>query len=460
MNKNNSPFLESLFRLLAQRNWQFVSGAAIFLILFEAFELLHKNEPFNDPFHWVELLIYILLLILVGLLVGYLVKANAAQKHTMQILDYKHNVSLDLMNLENLDKLTSELVNLTRSIANADASRLYIYNPILERLELASSWYESDLKDKDFHGDCQKCLEMDSDIVSQVNICNPAHLDAAIDQVNAQEFCLSIYYGKSITALLRIKLKPGESLSETQKEIFENITPEIAAAIKIKQEQRMLSEMRLAKSTMAERRTISTFIHDQLGQNLGYLHLKLDQLSNSEDLKELNEIQTEIKRLRGVANDSYEIVRDILKKFQSETIPHFTNLIQEHARTISSRANFELDFKTIGSPVPLLPVAQQSIFSTFCEALSNVEKHSNASKVSVMVLWKDEILDIEVADNGKGFEPGLSLSADHFGLQIMRERMADLHGYLDINSSSDSGTIVSISIPYNSIMVKSNEHSK
>jgi signal transduction histidine kinase len=83
----------------------------------------------------------------------------------------------------------------------------------------------------------------------------------------------------------------------------------------------------------------------------------------------------------------------------------------------------------------------------FREVLNNVEKHANAKKVDVLVTWNERILDISVADNGLGFEPGAIDTDEHFGLEIMKERITSIKGRLSISSSTGAGTVVSISVP-------------
>jgi two-component system sensor histidine kinase DegS len=177
------------------------------------------------------------------------------------------------------------------------------------------------------------------------------------------------------------------------------------------------------------------------------MHLKLDQLVASETITHNADIRIELGRLRDIANESYEIVRDILKRMQPETIPHLTNLLREHAGTISRRSKFELDFQYVGKPVHLPANTQQLIFFTFREILSNVEKHACAQRVDILVTWSEQFLDITVADNGKGFDPSMVWSNEHFGLDIMHERISSINGRFVINSSIDTGTVVSLSIP-------------
>jgi signal transduction histidine kinase len=242
-------------------------------------------------------------------------------------------------------------------------------------------------------------------------------------------------------------MMPGSRLLQDDEQIFNSIGDEIVAVLQTSQDRKRLSEMQSAQVAMAERRIVSSFVHDQLGQNLGYMHLKLDQLSSSDEVKRLKSMRAELEKLREVANESYEIVRDILKKIQPETIPHLTNLLHEHAKTVSRRAKFELSFKSIGKPVHLPTNPQQLVFFTFREILSNIEKHAKANKVDVLVTWNENFLDISVADNGQGFDPDKVDNDEHFGMEIMKERIANIKGQLSINSSTGSGTVISISVP-------------
>jgi len=202
---------------------------------------------------------------------------------------------------------------------------------------------------------------------------------------------------------------------------------------------------------MAERRMVSAYVHDQLGQNLGYLHLKLDQLGSNKSINKFKELRAGLNQLQSVANESYEIVRDILQKIQPETIPHLANILQEHSRKISLRTGFSLNFRSIGNPINLLPEPQQTIFFIFYEILNNIEKHARANKVTVLVIWNGDCLDISISDNGIGFDSQITRDENHFGLAILHERITKLNGRLTIDSSIDSGTTVLISVPLDQI---------
>jgi signal transduction histidine kinase len=119
----------------------------------------------------------------------------------------------------------------------------------------------------------------------------------------------------------------------------------------------------------------------------------------------------------------------------------------EHARKISRRANFEIDFKTIGKPAPLSIDVNRAIFYVFEEALSNTEKYAQASKVNVLAEWGEDSFDLTISDNGIGFDPDKVDADQHFGLEILHERMDKVSGQVTLSSSEDSGTTVFVRVP-------------
>jgi len=448
LNRNDIPPFGRLINFIVKYNFPFIVISALLLCFFEIIEPIIKHESLTDGFHISELLFFLLLLALVRKLINYLIEVNTAQGRTLEIMKFKHDVSQKLAIPENWDSAKNELVRLLGELEGVFATRFQLYNPLSNKLEEETIWSAKSPSVINFSQDCQQCVAKHSvsGLSSGIHVCG--------EQDNSLEYCFPIAYGNSLFALLQIKLEAGALLSPKQIDNLESIVPEISLALMASQKQEALREMESTQTALAERREISTVIHDQLGQNLGFLHLKLDQLVDNEVVQKDQVVQTDVKRLRDIANEAYGIVRDILKATRSDTTPNITNLLQEQARSISRRAGFKLDFQSNGKPIPLPPVVQQSVFFTFCEILNNVEKHANAGKVTVLVTWNDGILDVSVTDDGNGFEPEHVLGKNRFGLQIMRERISGIKGSLMINSSYKEGTIVSMSVPLKSATVK------
>ena len=440
-------FLKSFAERLESWRWLILAFIGLSLLWVEIQEFF-VLRVLDQPFHYFEVFQYAVLLISTGLLTELFARSNRAHKQAVKILEYKHRLSMEFANTDDWESLIQKLATMPGKITDVEETYLLISNPLSGKFETAWHWTEEaqspHTKKWDPTIPCKECLDKSSNDKTALHMCHKD--DASLFYVYSME----VSNQNIPTTILRFRVKPEAILSRNEEEIFNNIRDEITIALQASQDRKRLSEMQSAEVAMAERRIVSSYVHDQLGQNLGYLHLKLDQLGANESAIQSKEVRKDLKHLQEVANESYEIVRDILKKIQPETIPHLTNLLREHAKTVSRRANFSLDFKSMGNPIHLATNTQQLIFFTFREILSNVEKHADANHVEVLVIWNDGLLDISVADNGKGFDPSLVQKDEHFGLEIMQERIATIKGKLVINSSTDSGTVVSLSIPVES----------
>jgi nitrate/nitrite-specific signal transduction histidine kinase len=443
-----SQVLKRPAEALEKWRWLILAVIGLSLLWVETQEFL-VLRVLNQAFHYLEVVQYAVLLTSTGVLIELFARSNRAHRQALKILEYKHRLNLELTASEDWEALLDKITRIPGEITTADEAYLLVENPLTGRFEKTAHWQAEEQSVNGYTWDplkpCKHCLEKPTNGNGRftIHLCRDSEKNPSFPQT----YSLTMRDQSFPATVLKFKLKQGRHLSQEEEETLKNIGDEIIAALKANQDRKRLSEMQSAQIAMAERRFVSSFVHDQLGQNLGYIHLKLDQLHNDERTSLPKEIRSEMERLRDVANESYEIVRDILKKIQPETIPHLTNLLHEHARTVSRRAKFQLEFKTIGKASHLPTHTQQLIFFAFREILNNVEKHSRADKVQILVTWNERFLDICVADNGRGFDPSTVDNHEHFGLSIMRERIAAINGQLSINSSTETGTVVSLSVP-------------
>lgn len=440
-------YSERILQRLGKHSWLVISSILVLLILFELFELFQKKESLSDPYHLIEIAFFAIILTFLGLMINLFIKENLAKTRTMEILDFKHQLSLKLIEFEDWGKLVSELVKLPGSIASVEATQLHVFNPISRMMEDVSDWNNGEVEDIFFQSDCQKCLEEHEITDLLVSPCFSSGDEAEVGANQSKEYCLPVIYINTLFALIKFKLKPGENLSDEQIEIFESIRPEIALALKVAWEQRRLSEMKLAETALAERHSVSTYLHDNLSQNLAYLCLKLEQLALEDEQVGLHPARSYLQSMQDAAQTSYEIVRDMLENTHAKTTPNLINLIRANAKKVSERAHFKISIKEVGKEVPILPELQQTAFYVFQEALNNVEKHARAKKVNVLVNWSEDKLNLTVSDDGLGFNPQGLNGSNHFGFDIMRERVDKVNGRVDIQSSVNSGTKVTIVIP-------------
>ena len=104
-------------------------------------------------------------------------------------------------------------------------------------------------------------------------------------------------------------------------------------------------------------------------------------------------------------------------------------------------------FTQEGQSQPLDPLLVHNIHQLFREALNNIDHHAQANLVETSLVWMDDQLTMTIRDDGCGFETRAAMKENHFGLEIMRERVELMHGEIWIDSSPGCGSMISISIP-------------
>jgi two-component system NarL family sensor kinase len=97
--------------------------------------------------------------------------------------------------------------------------------------------------------------------------------------------------------------------------------------------------------------------------------------------------------------------------------------------------------------VRLSPAIQLLIYHIAREAAMNALKHSGASAIEITLRKHDEKVELQIKDNGVGFDPSGPGPEGHFGLTMMRERAQVAGGTYDITSSPGNGTTVSVVFP-------------
>lgn len=201
------------------------------------------------------------------------------------------------------------------------------------------------------------------------------------------------------------------------------------------------------QARVAERTSIARDLHDSLGQSLGYLHLKLDQITNHAQIRALPHLNQELARMRQVASDAFEQVRGLLASLMPANTIKLSKALRDLARIVGQQAQFEVRVVDRGVDILLEPVLQQQILSLCREALTNIAKHAHARSVEIELEWTACDLTITIRDDGNGFDSMAPHNRQSFGLRIMEERAAQIDGALTIESELGAGTQLMLQVP-------------
>jgi len=194
-------------------------------------------------------------------------------------------------------------------------------------------------------------------------------------------------------------------------------------------------------AVVEERNRLSREIHDGLGASLSTLIIQSEYLHN---LAQSDELKAEIKELKGVAEESIDELRRSISMMRSdyELVPAF----EDYCCTFGQRAGLEVEYQVNGVIPRLSAKLQLAAFRVLQEALTNVQKHAQAKKLSVGLVHMEGILRLTVRDDGQGFDYRGDLKG-HYGLANMRERAKQYGGKLEIESAAGRGCKISFSVP-------------
>jgi signal transduction histidine kinase len=209
---------------------------------------------------------------------------------------------------------------------------------------------------------------------------------------------------------------------------------------------------RLVTAQEEERRRISRELHDQMGQYLSAMMLRLKTLQPlvASQARARGDLQ-KLEELTGKLADEVHHLAWELRPAALDDLGLHT-VLQNYTEKWSERGGVAADFHGGGLERRRLPPeVETTVYRIVQESLTNVLKHAAARRVSVIVERRRDHALVIVEDDGRGFEaeeisraPG---SGRGLGLLGMRERVALVGGALSLDSSPGCGTTVRVRIP-------------
>jgi len=250
--------------------------------------------------------------------------------------------------------------------------------------------------------------------------------------------------GRSVGNLYLTEKAGGAEFSDDDQRVVETFALHAGIAI---ENARLLEQVeRLA--IVDERERISRDLHDGIIQSIYAVGLSL------EDVPELiHEDPDEVERRVERAIDSLHLairdIRNFIFGLQPELLAGTTLLEGLGAVIEEFRHNSIIDVELQVGPIDAEPdpVVTAHLLGIVNEALSNVARHSGASRAMVWVRTDEEgTLRLMIQDNGHGFDPSTSTSLGHQGLVNIRSRIGSIGATIDL-ASDRSGTTIEIRRP-------------
>jgi signal transduction histidine kinase len=208
---------------------------------------------------------------------------------------------------------------------------------------------------------------------------------------------------------------------------------------------------RIVDAQEAERQRIARDLHDETGQALTAIGMGLRGASTA--LKNQHNRDQAIDTLKNLENLTANSLQELQRLIADLRPSHLDDLgllatIRWYVNDVRERSNLEIEIITSGDEKTICAEYSTSIFRILQEALTNITKHAEATKVQIHIIFEPEEIRIAVEDDGRGFDINQIKQQKSWGLIGMEERATLLDGKFYLHSGPGKGTMVEIVIPY------------
>jgi signal transduction histidine kinase len=219
--------------------------------------------------------------------------------------------------------------------------------------------------------------------------------------------------------------------------------------------QQDLAAMERQAGILQERQRLAQEIHDTLAQGFTSIVMQLEAADQAlPDGKDNEAARKRLLQARETARLSLREARRLVQALRPEPLEGVSlpEALQRVAQRWQEETNLPVNFSITGSPIPLAPEVEVTLLRLMQEGLANIRKHAQARQATITLSYMEDQVALDVHDDGQGFDPAIlslppSQSRGGFGLQALRERLAQLSGQLIVESTPGRGTTLAAQIP-------------
>ena len=211
-----------------------------------------------------------------------------------------------------------------------------------------------------------------------------------------------------------------------------------------------VSEQMQEMAVLKERERLSQELHDNLSQIISTLRVRAESTQLFLKEGDLDNVRIGLERIENISQEAYVSVRNEMLGLRDTIdeghvlIPVLNKCIGRFQRQWGLEA--ALDQGNVAEDMFVPPGFAIQLLRIIQEALSNTGRHSQATRVVVRLKTVDHRLQVQIEDNGCGFDPD-QVTDDRLGLRIMRDRVISLGGDLKIFARPSAGTRLLIEAP-------------
>lgn len=240
--------------------------------------------------------------------------------------------------------------------------------------------------------------------------------------------------------LMRRAYRQKQRLAEQQEQLQRNTIERLEA------EQKVVALRSRLEGQQLERLRIAEDLHDDFGSGLSKISLL------SEVAKKKTAASGELDKISGAAKELLLKMSEIVwaLNHHNDTLSSLAGYIRRYAVSFFEDSDIACHFDIPDLPdIPLSGELRRNVFLVVKETLHNALKHARADKINIEFSMKNGSLEINIRDNGQGFDPA-TLPAAGNGLANMQRRMQQSGGSIHVDSHAGEGARTHIQLPFTS----------
>ncbi len=242
--------------------------------------------------------------------------------------------------------------------------------------------------------------------------------------------------------VLSVLGEAGRRFADEEVALLIHIADEVGIAVENAQLYRQAEQL----AVMRERQRLARELHDSVTQALYSLTLLAEAARRMAGSGELRQAQEPLYRLNAIAQQALKEMRLLVYELRPLVLKRegLVGALQHRLDAVEGRAGVEARLLVHGE-VKLPSEVEEALYRIVQEALNNALKHAAASAVTVTIHAEEQAAEIEVVDDGTGFDPQTANAGGGMGLTTMRERAEKMGARLEVESAPGQGTTVKVS---------------
>jgi signal transduction histidine kinase len=221
----------------------------------------------------------------------------------------------------------------------------------------------------------------------------------------------------------------------------------LAADRELAASRQRLSELaqHLQTNIELERAAIAREIHDDVGGSLTALKFDLAWIARHSPTPE---VQQRVQAAQETVTHAIEASQRIMHNLRPAILEQgLVAALQWMTARFEKRTGITCQFRTSHESMQLPAGVPLVAYRTAQEAMTNVSKHAQATRVSIDLSLARGVLSLEVSDNGRGLSNGDLAKARSFGIRGLHERASTVGGWVELSSRQGVGTTLILSVP-------------